>query len=238
MKRVVITGASRGIGLELARQHLLAGDRVLATCRAPSRAEALSKLVAAHPDRAKVVPLDVADGKSIGAAASEAKAFLGAVDRLWSNAGVYPGSPGTAVTEQHLGDLTAPGGLEILHVNAVGAVLVAQAFLPLLRAGSAPKLAAISSGYGSVSENQGTPYWYGASKAALNMLHRSLAFDPAARGVTVLILSPGWTSTDMGGPHAPDPLGPVVEGLRRVVDGAGRAEHGAFLDWRGEEVPW
>lgn len=237
-RRVVITGASRGIGLELTRQHLEAGDEVFATCRAPERAVELSTLASLHAARCTVAPLDVGDEASIARAAELARTRLRSVDVLWSNAGVYPGSPGTPVEEQPLGQLRAGDGLEVLRVNAVGALLVAQAFLPLLRAGREPKLAALSSGYGSVSGNHGTPYWYGASKAALNMLHRSLAFDGAARGVTVLLLSPGWAQTDMGGPHAPDPLGPVVSGLRRVVDAATPAQTGSFFDWQGGTVAW
>jgi NAD(P)-dependent dehydrogenase (short-subunit alcohol dehydrogenase family) len=126
----------------------------------------------------------------------------------------------------------------VLAVNAVGAVLLAQAFLPLLRRGERPRLVALSSGYGSLELNQGTPYWYGASKAALNMLHRSLAADPAARGVTVLLLSPGWVRTDMGGPNAPTPVEDSVAGMIRVADAAGPDQNGAFLDWRGHRVPW
>ncbi|MFZ5446151.1 MAG: SDR family oxidoreductase [Myxococcota bacterium] len=238
VRRVVITGASRGIGLELTRQHLEAGDQVVATCRTPAKASALHALAAAHAARCTVVELDVGEEDSIARAARQVGERFEGVELVWSNAGVYPGSPGTPVREAPLGQLHAADGLEVLRVNAVGAILVAQAFLPLLRAGRSPKLAALSSGYGSVSDNHGTPYWYGASKAALNMLHRSLAFDGAARGVTVALLSPGWTQTDMGGPRAPDPLPDVVTGLRRVVERLRPDETGGFFDWRGRALPW
>ena len=237
-RRVVITGASRGIGLELTRQHLDAGDTVLATCRKPEEASALNELVRAHPGRAFLTRLDVTDEKSIDAAAAEAASALGAVELLWSNAGVYPGSPGTHVTEGGVGTFRARDGVGVLLTNAVGPLLMAQAFLPLLRAGRQPRLAALSSGYGSVSLNRGTPYWYGASKAALNMLHRSLAFDADCRGVVVLLLSPGWAQTDMGGPNATTPVTEVVTGLRRVVEAADSSQTGSFLDWRGSPVPW
>ena len=236
-ERVVITGASRGIGLELARQHARRGDLVLATCRVPARAHALADLARAHP-LVRVGALDQAAPDSIAAAAALAADLLGGVDVLWSNAGVYPGSPGTAVEEGPIGTLRAEDGISVLATNAVGAVLVAQEFLPLLRRGHRPRLLALSSGYGSLAGNRGTPYWYGASKAALNMLHRSLAFDPAAAGVVVVLLSPGWTRTAMGGPDAPTPLEECVSGLLRVADAAGPAEHGCFLDWRGAAVPW
>lgn len=236
--RVVVTGASRGIGLDLVRQHARRGDTVLATCRRPAVATALARVAAAHADAVRIAPLDVTDPESIAAAAASAAQWPGGVDLLWSNAGIYPGSPGTDVTEGMAGSLRAEDGLAVLATNAIGAILVAQAFLPLLRRGARPRLAALSSGYGSVSENEGTPYWYGASKAALNMLHRSLARDPAARGVVVVLLSPGWARTDMGGPLAPTPVEDVVAGMLRVMDGAEDGAHGKFLDWRGRTVPW
>lgn len=236
--RVVVTGASRGLGLELSARHAARGDEVLSTCRRPAEASALRELAERHPGRVRVARLDVDHPATIGEAAAEAARSWDSVDRLWSNAGIYPGSPGTRVEEGRIGSLRAADGLSVFLTNAVGAILVAQAFLPLLRRAKAPVVAAVSSGYGSVSGNEGTPYWYGASKAALNMLHRSLAHDPAARGVTVLVLSPGWARTDMGGPAAPQSVRESVEGMLRVVDAATSGDNGRFLDWRGRPVPW
>jgi NAD(P)-dependent dehydrogenase (short-subunit alcohol dehydrogenase family) len=236
--RVFVTGASRGIGLELVRQHAARGDDVLATCRRPAGARDLMALAAASPGRVRVADLDVGDAGSITRAASHAASALGAVDLLWSNAGVYPGSPGTAVAEGPIGTLDAGDGISVLATNAVGPIQVAQAFLPLLLRGDRPRLVALSSGYGSLTLNEGAPYWYGASKAALNMLHRSLAADPAARGLVVLLLSPGWVRTDMGGPAAPTPVERSVAGMIRVADEAVPSQSGSFLDWRGRPVPW
>ena len=236
--RVVVTGASRGIGLELVRQHAGRGDEVLATCRSPAAARDLLALAAVVPGRIRILRLDVVDPASIASAAAEASSHLGAVDLLWSNAGIYPGSPGTTVAEGPIDSLRQPDGLSVIGTNAVGPVLVAQAFLPLLLRGERPCLVAVSSGYGSLQLNEGTPYWYGASKAALNMLHRSLAADPAARGLIVLLLSPGWVKTEMGGPGAPTPVEASVAGMIRVVEGATPASSGSFLDWRGRKVPW
>lgn len=235
---MLVTGASRGLGIELVRQHAGRGDRVFATCRAPERARALAELAEAYGDRVTVGPLDVASPESIEAGARRAEEIFDGLDVLWSNAGVYPGSRGTAALEGTLGGLVASDALEVLSINTVGAILVAQAFMPLLRRGRAPRLAAVSSGYGSLALNQGTPYWYGASKAALNMLHRSLASDPAARGVTILLVSPGWAQTDMGGSLAPTPVHESVHGMMRVVDHAQPADSGRFFDWQGAEVPW
>lgn len=237
-RRVVVTGASRGLGLELVRQHAAKGDRVFATCRTPASARALAEVAEAHADRVVVARLDVASQESIEESARHAEKILGGFDVLWSNAGVYPGSPGTTVAEGTLGTLSAADAMAVLSINSIGAILVAQAFMPLLRRGHEPRLAAISSGYGSLELNQGTPYWYGASKAALNMLHRSLASDPAAGGVTVLLVSPGWVQTDMGGSSAPTSVEESVAGMMRVVARATPADSGRFFDWQGAVVPW
>lgn len=230
--RVVVTGASRGLGLELVRQHLARGDRVLATHRSERPPPALLALSGGALSLAR---LDVARSASIdGAAAARREP----VDLLWSNAGVYPGSPGVDAAEGGAGTLRAEDGLAVMATNAVGAILVAQAFLPHLRSGERPRLLALSSRYGSLALNRGTPYWYGASKAALNQLHRSLAADPAARGVIVAVVSPGWARTDMGGPGATQSAEETVRGLLHLADELRPAQSGAFLDWRGDVVPW
>ncbi|HUK66193.1 MAG TPA: SDR family oxidoreductase [Anaeromyxobacteraceae bacterium] len=237
-ERVVITGASRGIGLELARQHAARGDSVLATCRRPRESAALAALAIAARKEIEVVPLDVTDDRTIAAAALTAEEAWGAVDVLWSNAAVYSGGSGLESDPSLVASLKREEGLSVFQTNTLGAILVAQAFLPLLRRGTRPRLAVLSSGYGSLALNRGFPYWYGASKAALNMLHRSLASDPAARGVTVLMLSPGWVRTDMGGPNASSSVEASVAGLLRVLDEARPEQNGAFLSWRGESVPF
>jgi len=233
--RVLVTGASRGIGLELVRQHARRGDEVRATCRDPAGARDLQALAAASQGRIQVSRLDVADPASIEAAAA---AQPGPLDLLWSNAAVYPGAPGTPLEEGPLGTLRAGDGLSVLATNTVGPILLAQAFLRFLLRGDRPCLAAVSSGYGSLALNVGTPYWYGASKAALNMLHRSLAFDPGARGLLVLVVSPGWARTDMGGLRAPTPVEDAVSGMMRVVHEAAPDRSGSFVDWMGRPVPW
>lgn len=230
LARVVITGASRGIGLELTRQHLARGDEVLATARAPS--PALRSLAS---DRLTIHELDVTDPSALERLAT---ACRGPVDVLWSNAGIFPGTPGTSARGGGIGELSFRDGLEVFATNSVGALLVVQALLPRLLEAERPKVLALSSGYGSLTRNQGAPYWYGASKAALNMLFRSLAFDSKARGLTVAMVSPGWTQTDMGSPNAPQPLEPTVRGLLQVLDGLGPEHHGAFLDYQGRPVPW
>ena len=90
-----------------------------------------------------------------------------------------------------------------------------------------------------MSENTaGFPYYYAASKAALNMLMRSLAAEARRRGIVTALLDPGWVSTDMGGPEAPVTPARSVAGMMRVIDGLGARDNGRFFTWEGRPAPW
>jgi NAD(P)-dependent dehydrogenase (short-subunit alcohol dehydrogenase family) len=237
-QRVLITGASRGLGLEFTRRHLERGDRVFATCRRPAAARALRALQVAHPDRLTVVPLDVGDPASIRGSHRTVAAQTDALDLLVNNAGIYS-ARGSEDPSERFGALRFEDALLLLRVNAVAPLLVAQRYLSLLEAGRAPRLVSISSEYGSVSGNtDGFPYYYAASKAALNMLMRSLAADAARGPIVTVLLDPGWVSTDMGGPEAPVTPAQSVAGMMRVIDGLSARHNGRFLDREGAEVPW
>src|SRR5256885_15872592 len=128
MRRVVVTGANRGLGLEFTRQLLAAGDEVVATARQPKTAEALHKLASASGGRATVVRLDVSEPDDVAAAALQIGERFGAVDLLINNAGVWaaPGQP-DRLSAGALDELRAGAVLEVLRINAVGPVLVTQA---------------------------------------------------------------------------------------------------------------
>jgi NAD(P)-dependent dehydrogenase (short-subunit alcohol dehydrogenase family) len=239
-QRVLVTGANRGIGLEFVRQLAARGDRVFATARDVTRATELNDLATRHgDDRVTVVPLDVDDAEAIRAAADAVAAQVDALDLLINNAGVYAarvtsgGDPA-----ERLGDFNFDDALAVLRTNAVSPLLVTEAMLPLLKKGDAPKVVSLSSGYGSVADNTGFPYYYGASKAAMNMFMRSLAGDAAAKGIVTIAMSPGWVKTDMGGPAAPMTADKAVAGMLKVIDALTPADNSRFLDWRGKEVAW
>jgi NAD(P)-dependent dehydrogenase (short-subunit alcohol dehydrogenase family) len=237
-RRVLITGAGRGLGLEFTRRYLERGDRVFATCREPARARDLAALASAHGDRLTVVALDVADPESIRAAHSALKRRTKALDLLINNAGVYPRRDSGDPTER-LGSLRFDDALHVLRTNAVAPLMVTQQCLGLLDAGRRPRVVAISSEYGSVSENTGGfPYYYAASKAALNMLMRSLAAEARRRGIVAAILDPGWVRTDMGGPEAPLTPARSVAGMMTVIDGLTARDSGRFYTWEGTAAPW
>jgi NAD(P)-dependent dehydrogenase (short-subunit alcohol dehydrogenase family) len=138
-----------------------------------------------------------------------------------------------------LAELRPEPVLEVLRSNAVGPILVTQALAPLLAAAGRATVVNLSSGLGSLTKavSRGN-IAYGMSKAALNMLTRHLAAELRHQGTIVVSMSPGWVSTDMGGPSAP--LGPPesVQGILNVVAVLTPAQSGSFLDHTGATVPW
>ena len=248
MRRVVMTGANRGLGLEFVRQYLARGDRVFAAARRPEASSALRELAAGNGrERLTLLALDVADAESIRAAHEKVRSAVDGLDVLINNAGVYTGAArGGASTSdaerreaEKLGELTFEDGMDVLRVNAVAPVIIAQQFRDLLRAGERPCVVNISSGYGSVSSNNGGfPYHYSASKAALNMYMRSLAGDVKKDGIVCVLMDPGWVRTDMGGPDATLSVEQSVGGMVKVIDKLSDHDNGQFLTWDGGKQPW
>ncbi len=227
MQRVLVTGASRGIGLEFVRQYLLRGDQVFAACRDPENAD---NLYALESERLHVITLDVADERSIESSYAVVRAQTDALDLLINNAGIL-------LDDDELGVLSFEGLLHILRVNAVAPILIAQRYVDLLLHGSEPKIVGITSENGSLaSKPDGGPYGYSASKAALNMFMRTLAFD--VRGLTAFVIDPGWVRTDMGGRSAALSPARSVGGMISIIDQATRYDSGRFFRWDGEEEPW
>jgi NAD(P)-dependent dehydrogenase (short-subunit alcohol dehydrogenase family) len=238
MEHILFTGANRGLGVEFTRQYLERGAHVFAGCRQPAAASSLHHLQARFSQRLSIVALDVANADAIRTAHDTVHAQSESLDVLINNAAIYS-SRGSDGPLERLGNLSFEDALTVLRVNAVGPLLVAQQFLGLLRAGRRAKLINISSGYGSVSANTtGFPYYYSASKAALNMFMRSLAADTKRWGITTVLLDPGWVSTDMGGPGAPLVPQEAVAAMIRVIDALTPRYNGRFLTWRGDEQDW
>lgn len=232
MRRLLITGANRGIGLEFARQGVARGDFVIATCRKPQKATELKRLQEQYPERLVIEAMDVADQGNVEEASVSVHRQVDALDVLINNAGIYArgGRPGTFEREVFR---------ETFETNVIGPMMVAEAFLDLLRAGERPVIMNLSSGMGSIAQKSGGgAYVYSSSKAALNMLSRILANDLRASGIVVITMSPGWTQTDMGGRGASLPVEDSVGGMLRVIDGLTMAESGRYYQWDGRELPW
>jgi NAD(P)-dependent dehydrogenase (short-subunit alcohol dehydrogenase family) len=226
MPLVVITGANRGIGLELARQYAADGWQVVATCRNPATPGGLAGLA-----NVQVQPLAVDQESSIAAFASIMRGR--GIDLLINNAGIK----GPDLPQQSKDGIDVAGWLETMRVNALSPILLTLALKESLRPGS--KVATLSSQLGSQTENEsGGMYAYRASKAAVNMGIRSLAADLRDQGIVLLALHPGWVQTDMGGPQAPVRIPDSVAGMRRVIAAAGPVDSGSFIAFDGRRIPW
>jgi NAD(P)-dependent dehydrogenase (short-subunit alcohol dehydrogenase family) len=221
MPTVLITGASRGIGREFARQYEAGGWRVIATCRDPSK----------YDLEGEVYSLDVTDPDSV--AALHRDLYGEGIDLLINNAGIY-GPRGL-----ELGSLDYDAWEEVLRTNLLGAMRVAEAFAHHLAVSEKKKMVFISSKVGSIADNSsGGSYIYRSSKTALNMAVKSLSLDLSGKGVICLLLHPGWVQTDMGGESAPIDAATSVAGMRAVIDRADAADSGRFFNYDGNELPW
>jgi len=230
LMRYVITGASRGIGLEFVQQLLRRGDTVDAGVRSPEGARRLEPLTREAGNRLRIHLLDVESDASIRSFAADV--CTAPVDVLINNAGVL--GQWCAFTEVDYTDM-----VRTFAINALGPLRVTTALLPALRRSPVRKVAHVSSDMGSVASNtQGGAYAYRMSKAALNMGVRSLASDLRGEGLITVLLHPGWVQTDMGGSKAPLPVADSVRGMLRIIDGLGPEQSGRFLDYQGAEVPW
>jgi NAD(P)-dependent dehydrogenase (short-subunit alcohol dehydrogenase family) len=220
--RIVVTGASRGIGLELVRQLLARGDTVDACVREPARMELGSPALRVHR-------VDVTDQASVDALV---RAIDAPIDVVINNAGIN-------LPRQKLGDLDLDATRALYETNALGPLRVTAALLPLVRRGTAKKLVHITSGMGSIADNQrGESYGYRMSKAALNMMSKSMAVDLRAEGIVSIVINPGWVQTDLGGTSAPTPVADSARGILARIDEATLETSGSFLNWQGGTYPW
>lgn len=220
----LVTGANRGIGLELTRQLCAAGHQVIATARRLREAGQLKAL------DVRLERLDVAKPESVRDLVERLDGEP--IDVLINNAGY--GVKDVALAQLDVESLGA-----FFQINALGPLRVAQALLPNLRDGERKVIAQMTSKMGSIADNtSGGAYGYRASKAALNAIHKSLANDLAGAGFTCVTLHPGWVRTDMGTDAAPLEVGESVAGLVRVIAGLDASRNGEFLDYEGNRVPW
>jgi len=219
MPKVIIIGASRGIGRELVNAYAADGWQVLATVR--------DDAAAAQFDGVAGVTTTLADTVD---AASLASLPDFAADVIIVNAGVGSREPGVA-------SIDPANWARVLTVNALGPLLVAAALGDRLSEGG--KFVALSSVMGSIAGNAGGgSYSYRMSKAALNMGLQNLALEWRSRGIAVAALHPGWVKTEMGGDGAPVEIVDSVAGLRRVIADLEPGKSAAFVDYCGKALAW
>ena len=234
---VFITGASRGLGLELTRQFLDAGSCVFATARTPE-SDTLQSLKLVHGDQLQLLALDVMDNEQI----SKAVARLAGqpLNLLINNAGLFSdnpfvGDPGP----DWLSVVESAHWLTAFRVNTVAPFMMTRALRVNLKAADHGTVVMISAMMGSLTNNQsGGAYCYRSSKAALNAVTVSLATDLAVDGTRVVALHPGWLQTDMGGDDAPVDTRTSAKGLRTVMLNIDAKQNGGFFDYAGASIPW
>ena len=232
MPSVLITGANRGLGLEFARQYLTDGWRVYGACRDPASASALCRL-AEHSgaDKLRILAMDVTDPASIHGAATELDGQP--IDLLLNNAGII------GPRSQTIGNIDYAAWAEVLAVNTMGPMRVSEAFVEHVAGSDRKLIVTLTSGVGSIADNtSGGSIVYRSSKAAVNMVMRSLAIDLAARGITCVVVNPGWVRTDMGGPNATLAPSESISRLRRLIATLGPEQSGKFFNHTGREYPW
>ena len=220
----LVTGANRGIGLELATQLKAQGYQVIGTARKPSGAKELQAL------DVRVEQLDVTDGDSVVVLAQRLQGVP--IDLLINNAGVGS-SGGDRITDTDFDQLAL-----LFAVNSTGPMRVTQALMDNLQAGEGKTIVQISSVMGSIQKTWGGAYGYRASKTALNMMNKNLAVELQAEGFTCVVLHPGWVKTRMGGAGAPVEPAASVAGMLKVIGGLKPSDTGRFFDYQGAEIPW
>lgn len=222
MPTILITGAGRGLGFELARQYAADGWRVFGTVRKDSpELETIG---------ARSLKADVADVSQVKALSQELKGEP--IDVLFCNAGII-GKRGMALGSFDYGEWE-----QVLRVNLLGAAAVIEALVDRVAASERKTVAVMSSRLGSIAESSGMTLPYSTSKAALNLLAKGLAETLRPRGIIVVALSPGWVKTDMGGQGAPLTPETSVGGLRKVLDGLQREDSGKFFSHDGSQIRW
>lgn len=232
MKTALITGANRGIGLEFARQYAADGWKVLACARHPEASGDLARLANQHPGLVEVMRLDVSDLGQIEQLAKTLKEA--SIDLLINNAGVYSENDAKG-----FGHVDYDEWMRVLRINTMAPLRMAECFASHMSGSSVKIIASLSSIMGSVSDNSsGGNYLYRSSKAALNMVVKSLSIDLKASGITPVVFHPGWVRTDMGGPDAAITVEQSVSGMRRVIGDLKPSDSGKFLDYTGREIPW
>ena len=229
MKKVVITGANRGIGLGLTKVFLSENHQVIAATRNPKESSYLLDLKKKYSQTLNIVALDVTKKHSISKFSESI--YFKSIDILINNAGVME-KKNVSFNTLDISEVR-----KIIEVNTIGPMRVIQVLIDKLLLSSNCKNVLITSKMGSISDNFGGGYYsYRISKSALNMFCRSISVDYPT--LTSIVLHPGWVKTDMGGPNAITSIEESSIGLTQVIMKATKSSSGKFMDFKGNELPW
>ena len=228
METVVISGANRGIGLELTRRFAANNCRVFAGCRVPKQATQLSEL--SKDTDIDIRTLDVTSGDDVEALRAELDGQT--VDILINNAGIM-GSQ-----RQTVSDMDYDSWLKAFEVNTLAPFRLATALKPSISRSSNPRIVTISSQMGSLNRKSKGSFAYRSSKAAVNKVMQVLAAELEADDIIVCPVHPGWVRTDMGGPEAEISVGESADGLFSLINNLTKDQSGRFWTWEGKEHDW
>ena len=232
MPSILITGANRGIGLELTRQYAADGWNIFACCRSPENAYDLNKLAAKSAGAIQLCLLDVTNAAQRTALAAQLQGTP--LDILFNCAGVFK-----QWTTQSFGATETHDWLEVMHTNVIAPMQMMESFAANVALSERKIIANMSSRMGSLADNtSGGYYVYRSSKAALNMVTVSAAHDLAGQGISVVAMHPGWVRTDMGGPDGELSVEASATQLRRNLASVTLADSGRFIDITGATLPW
>ncbi len=232
MQTLLITGANRGIGLEFCNQYAADGWRVLACCRDPGKADALTRLAARYPEQIKLHALDVTNHAQIEQLARTLSDET--IDLLINDAGVYP-----AADKRGFGHTDYAEWMTAFNINTMAPLKMVEAFVKQIARSKLKLIVTVTSQMGSIDDNtSGGSYLYRSSKAAANMVVKNLAVDLKEKGITSVAFNPGWVKTDMGGPNAMIPVEQSVKDMRKVIDGLTLADTGKFIGNDGIVIAW
>jgi NAD(P)-dependent dehydrogenase (short-subunit alcohol dehydrogenase family) len=224
MTTIMITGASRGLGLEFARQFYSKECRVIATCRNPKNANELNAI-----GDIDIHSLDVTDDKSVANLADKLRGEN--IDILINNAGVIGQREG-------FGRLDYDIWAETMDTNVFGPMRVAEAFRDNVMNSEKKQMIFITSRMGSITEAVPNAYVYRSSKAALNMAVKCLSVELEQQGLIAVLFHPGHVQTDMGGQAAPVTPHTSIEGMKNQIVALTRDDNGRFLSYDGHQIPW
>jgi NAD(P)-dependent dehydrogenase (short-subunit alcohol dehydrogenase family) len=223
---ILILGASRGLGLGLARDYLARGWHVVATARTPATATELADLASANPGRLRIEAMDIA---AAGAGQALAQTLNGTpLDVLFVVAGQ------SSESHAKIHEVTAEAAAAEFVTNAWAPPVVAEALAGLLKPGGT--VVFMTSILGSLTLTKGTPELYSASKAALNML--GIAFAHRHKDNSVVLMHPGWVRTDMGGPGAPLDVPTSARGMADTIAGLSGKPGVHYVDYQDKGLPW
>ena len=231
MKKILVTGANRGLGLGLVKKFLKNNEKVICTTRNISKSKELILCKEKYNDNLEICELDLLDKESPNILSN----FLGnePIDLFINNAGVIGHSA------QHFKSVSLNHWIDVLKVNLISPLLITQSIIKNVEKSSERKIYFISSKVGSIEDNKsGGMYIYRSSKTALNQVVKSLSIDLKPLGISVISLHPGWVRTEMGGPNALISVEESVNGMVDVISNTSIINSGQFINYDGTRLPW